>query len=61
MKVTDVKVEAYRWPRKVPIRNGLHTYSEYDLNVVKIETDEESLGSELVEILGKRRLLVLQW
>ena len=44
MKVTDVKVEAYRWPRKVPIRNGLHTYSEYDLNVVKIETDEGIIG-----------------
>ena len=44
MKVTDVKVEAYRWPRKVPIRNGLHTYSEYDLNVVKIETDEGITG-----------------
>lgn len=44
MKVTDVKAESYRWPRKVPIRNGLHVYSEYDLNVIKIETDEGITG-----------------
>ena len=44
MKVTDVQVEAYRWPRKVPIRNGLHVYSEYDLNVIKVETDEGITG-----------------
>jgi len=44
MKVTDVRVEAYRWARNKPIRNGLHTYTQYDLNVVKIETDEGVTG-----------------
>ena len=44
MKVTDVKMEVYRWPRHKPIRNGRYTYTTSGLNVVKIETDEGVTG-----------------
>ncbi|MBI4305540.1 MAG: mandelate racemase/muconate lactonizing enzyme family protein [Chloroflexi bacterium] len=44
MKITDVKSEAFRWPRHKPIRNGLYTYTHSGLNVVKIETDEGVTG-----------------
>ena len=44
MKVTDVKMEVYRWPRHKPIRNGRYTYPTSGLNVVKIETDEGVTG-----------------
>ena len=44
LKVTDVKMEVYRWPRHKPIRNGRYTYPTSGLNVVKIETDEGVTG-----------------
>ena len=44
MKVTDVKMECYRWPRKTPIRNGRYVYPTSGLEVVKIETDEGVTG-----------------
>ncbi len=44
MKVTDVNVEVYRWPRHVPIRNGRHVYATSGLNVIRVETDEGITG-----------------
>ena len=44
MKVTDVKMETYRWKRHKPIRNGRYVYPTSGLNVVKIETDEGITG-----------------
>ena len=40
MKVTDVKMETYRWKRPKPIRNGRYIYPTAGLDVIKIETDE---------------------
>ena len=44
MKVTDVKLESYRWPRAKPIRNGRYVYPTAGLDVVKVETDEGVTG-----------------
>ena len=44
MKVTDVRMESYRWPRKKPIRNGRYVYPTAGLDVVKIETDDGPTG-----------------
>ena len=44
MKVTDVTMETYRWPRARPIRNGRYVYRTAGLNVVKVETDEGITG-----------------
>ena len=44
MKVTDVRMETYRWKRSKPIRNGRYVYPTAGLNVVKIETDEGVTG-----------------
>ena len=44
MKITDVTTEAYRWPRHKPISNGLHTYTHSGLGLVKIHTDEGTMG-----------------
>ena len=44
MKITKMWTEIYRWKRNRPIRNGLYTYAEAGLNVVKIETDEGITG-----------------
>jgi D-arabinonate dehydratase len=44
MKITDVRMEVYRWPRHKPIRNGLYTYTHSGVNVVIIETDEGVTG-----------------
>ncbi len=44
MKVTDVKLESYRWPRAKPIRNGRYVYPTAGLEVVKVETDEGITG-----------------
>lgn len=40
MKITDLTMETYRWPRKKPIRNGKYIYPTASLNVIKISTDE---------------------
>ena len=44
MKITDMRMEVYRWKRDNPIRNGLYVYSEAGLNVIRIETDEGITG-----------------
>ena len=44
MKVTDVRMESYRWPRPKPIRNGRYVYPTAGLDVIKIETDEGLTG-----------------
>ena len=44
MKVTDVRMETYRWPRHKPIRNGRYTYPTNGLDVVRIDTDEGVSG-----------------
>jgi L-alanine-DL-glutamate epimerase-like enolase superfamily enzyme len=44
VKITDVTTETYRWPRHKPISNGLHTYTHSGLGLVKIHTDEGTLG-----------------
>lgn len=44
MKVTDVRMEIYRWPRRTPIRNGRYIYPTNGLDVIKIDTDEGVSG-----------------
>lgn len=44
MKITDVHVERYRWPKDKPIANGKHVYTHNDLNLLVIETDEGITG-----------------
>ena len=44
MKITEITTQEYRWPRKKPITNGLHTYSNVEFAVVLIKTDEGITG-----------------
>jgi D-arabinonate dehydratase len=44
MKITEIAMQAYRWPRPKPISNGMHTYTHVELGLVKIETDAEITG-----------------
>src|SRR3954463_6394089 len=44
MKITNVTTETFRWPRKVVISNGLHTYTHSGMRLVKVETDEGTTG-----------------
>ena len=44
MRITDMRLETYRWPRTKPIRNGMYVYANAGLNVVRIETDEGVTG-----------------
>ncbi len=44
MKVTDVRMENYRWDRPTPIRNGRYVYATAGINVVKVDTDEGITG-----------------
>ena len=44
MKVTDVRMETYRWDRAKPIRNGRYVYATAGLNVIKISTDDGVTG-----------------
>lgn len=44
MKITDVRMEVYSWPREVPITNGLYTYTHSGIQPVIIETDEGITG-----------------
>lgn len=44
MKITDVTLESYRWPRPKPIRNGKYTYTHAALNAVLVHTDEGVTG-----------------
>ena len=40
MEITDVRLDMYKWPREVPITNGLYTYTHNLLNIVVVETDD---------------------
>ena len=44
MKITDMTVERYAWPRPKPISNGKYTYVDVSLNLVHIYTDEGVTG-----------------
>ncbi len=44
MVITDIKTEYFRWPKKTPIRNGKHIFTDNELKLVKIETDEGITG-----------------
>jgi D-arabinonate dehydratase len=46
VKITEITTEEYRWPRKKPITNGLHTYTDVNFALVRIRTDEgvEGIG-----------------
>src|SRR5437763_6024907 len=44
MKIVEVSTAAYRWPRRKPITNGLHTYTHAGLDLVKVETDAGITG-----------------
>jgi D-arabinonate dehydratase len=43
MKIKDVRMEMFKWPRKKPITNGLYTYTHTLLNIVVIETDDPDI------------------
>lgn len=44
MKITDIGIEVYRWPRAKPITNGKHTYTHVTLGLLTVETDEGLTG-----------------
>jgi L-alanine-DL-glutamate epimerase-like enolase superfamily enzyme len=44
LKITDITTETYKWPRHKPISNGLHTYTHSGLGLIKIHTDEGTMG-----------------
>ena len=44
MKITEISTQEYRWPRKVPITNGKHTYTHVDFALVVIRTDAGITG-----------------
>ena len=43
MKITDVRLEMFKWERAVPITNGLYTYTHNLLNIVVIDTDDPDI------------------
>ncbi len=44
MKITDVTVQGYAWPRAKPISNGKYTYATVGLNLIHIHTDDGVTG-----------------
>ena len=44
MKITNVRHEAFRWPRSKVLTNGMHTYTHCGLSIITIETDEGLTG-----------------
>ncbi len=44
MRITDIRVESFRWPRAKPISNGMHTYTHSGVGLVFVETDEGTTG-----------------
>lgn len=44
MKITDVTMAIYEWPRPRPIRNGRYVYSTVTLGVVRVHTDAGLTG-----------------
>ncbi len=55
MKITNVTVEEYSWPRTRPIRNGKHVYTHSGLCLVKVATDEgiEGVGIGSPNVINK--------
>ncbi|MBI21388.1 MAG: hypothetical protein CL780_03980 [Chloroflexi bacterium] len=43
MKITDLNLKMYKWPRSKPITNGLYTYTHNLLSIVVIETDDPNI------------------
>lgn len=43
MKITDVRMEQFQFPRHKPITNGLYTYTHSVLSIVVIDTDEPGI------------------
>ena len=44
MKINDVNVQCYSWPRPRPISNGKYTYATVRLNLVCVHTDAGPTG-----------------
>jgi len=44
MKITDVTVQRYSWPKPKPISNGKYTYSTVVFNLIQVYTDEGITG-----------------
>lgn len=44
MRITSIDHEYFRWPRSVPLTNGMHTYTHCGLSIVTIHTDEGVTG-----------------
>ena len=44
MKITDVTVQRYSWPKPKPISNGKYTYSIAGLNLMEVHTNEGISG-----------------
>ncbi|ETX00041.1 MAG: mandelate racemase [Candidatus Entotheonella factor] len=44
MKITDVTLQGYAWPRVKPIRNGKYTYTTVGLNLIHVHTDDGITG-----------------
>ena len=44
MKITDIELQRYSWPRPKPISNGKYTYTTVDLNLVHVRTDQGLRG-----------------
>ena len=44
MKITDIEVRCYAWPRPVPISNGKYTYTDVTFTPVLIHTDAGVTG-----------------
>ena len=44
MKITDIELKNYYWEKKIPIRNGKHTYTHIGMQLVEIKNDEGQTG-----------------
>jgi L-alanine-DL-glutamate epimerase-like enolase superfamily enzyme len=44
MRITDVSLESFRWPRTRPIRNGMFVYTHVELSILRVESDEGISG-----------------
>ncbi len=44
MKITDVTLQSYSWPKPKPIRNGKYTYTAVALNLIQVHTDAGLTG-----------------
>lgn len=44
MKILTAEAKHYRWPRAAPVANGTHTWTEMQMGVVTVTTDEGVTG-----------------